>query len=933
MRRPESDTTIPVRVSFRSRAARLAAQLLILPAALAVATILPVDAHAVVVKTAADVCPGNPDPCNVNAVMDIPNGLCTNNNNACSSNTDCTLPGFCKLGAVVLDFGVRDVVVASPGQFNFGTSSGTILCGDFTANTTGAAIDANGVDAGGSDSGTVKIFSRRKCSVGNPGFPCLTPSDCQLGVCGSRRCSNANTRLCLNDVDCSVGPCIQKGLNFVCDKENSRQCATNADCTLGTCPAQLSCRNRAGETVVNCASNTDCGFGTCTVGTASITMGGSITGNSEFPAFIDLRAADNISLTKTVNLAGTTADSDGGELSADATNGSVLVAAKVTATSGGLSTGGDVSLYAGLDVTISDEIDMTGGDYDGGTIDIDAGRDVAIGRSLLANSGAGAGFGGEFLIVAGRDLTITGVSAANKTGLETSGRANLFNEAGDGGSQDLSAERNLTMNVNTRIISNGAAPDAVGGDIVLDASGNFVFNGDITAKALGANGGGGTLEGYGGGTLSVGTTGIIDLTGGSDAGGDLQLYSTNNLTFAGLANLGASNGGSAGSIFVDSDDGDATVSGVLRASQGNGGDIDVSACRVTLTATGQIDSGLSTGANSITARESMKLLSGSLMKTGAGGTNTLIYRTAAKPPQISGTVSPTATQVVNGLLSPCPVCGNSELDGGETCEDGNTVNGDGCNSQCQNEKCVTQTAPKIACTTNADCGTAFDCDTVSGFCGPWVLCEDGNACTTDTCNTALNGGTCQHAAKNCADNFGCTTDSCDAATGDCLHVPNDAACNDQNVCTDDVCTVQSGCATTANDDPCDDNNSCTTDDACVAQVCTGTPIDGCGVCGDGQVGGSEECDDGNSTFATGEYCGANCVLVPCGKPTGTALPVKSSDAQYTLRAAVGLVSCCLRVCDVDGLGTIVASDAQRLLRIAVGQSLALLCPTTGGCPP
>lgn len=932
MMRLESGPTISERCGVRARLAKSASRLLILPVALFAAALASVDAHAVTVTKATDVCAGNADPCNVTSVMDIPEGLCTNNAAACTTNTDCTLPGFCKPGSVVLDFGVRDVSVSGAGQFNFGASSGSILCGDFTASTTNPAIDANAVVDAVAQSGTVKIFARRKCSLGNPAFPCINPAACQLGPCGTRRCASGPTRACLNDVDCAVGPCIQKGLNKVCTKEESRQCITNADCDLGACPAQLTCKNRANETVVNCASNTDCAFGTCTVGTASIAMGGSIVGNSVYPAFIDLRAADNVSLTKTINLAGTTADSDGGELSVDATNGSITVAAKVTVTSGGLSTGGDVSLYAGQDVVTSDEIDMTGGDYDGGTIDIDAGRDVSIGRSLLADSGSGAGFGGEFLIVASRDITISGVSAANKTGLETSGHANLFNEAGDGGSQDLSADRNLTLNVNTRIVSNGAAPDAIGGDVVLDASGNLISNGDITAKGLGANGGGGTLEGYGGGTLSVGA-GVIDLTGGADAGGDLQFYSTGNLAFAGLADLSASNGGNAGSIFLDSSDGDASVSGSLRTNTGNNGAIDVSACRVTLTALGQIDAGLTTGDNSITARESMKLLSGSLMKTGSLGTNTLVYRTAAKPPTISGTVTPTATKVVNGLLPPCPVCGNAEIDGGETCDDGNTVNNDGCNSSCQNEKCVTQTAPKIACTTNVDCGTARTCDTGSGFCTPWGLCEDGNICTTDTCNTTLNGGTCQHATKNCADNFNCTTDSCQAATGNCLHVPNDAACSDQNVCTDDLCSVATGCSYTANSDPCNDNNSCTEDDTCSAQVCSGNPIGGCGVCGDGQINGTEECDDGNATFARGEYCGENCVLIPCGKPTDTPLPVLSSDAQYTLQAAVKLVQCCLRVCDVDNTKTILASDAQRLLRKAVGQSVELNCPTTGGCPP
>ena len=925
-------TTASVRNVGRRDAGR-AARRMVLPAALMLAALACAEAHAITVTKATDVCASDANPCAVTSVLDIPNGLCTNNNSLpCTTNTDCTLPGFCKLDAVVLDFGIRDVSVTGAGQFNFGTSSGSILCGDFAASTTNPAIDANGVDASGSDSGQVRIFSRRLCSVGNPAFPCLNPSDCKLGECKPRRCQNGTTKVCLGDADCSVGPCIQKQLKKICTKDESRSCITNADCELGACPLQTTCSGR-GTNPINCATNSDCDFGTCTTGTASITMGGSIVGNSEYPAFIDLRATDDITITKSINLTGTTPDSDGGELSVDATFGSITVAGAVTAKSGGFSTGGDVSLYAGTDVVVSAEIDITGGDYDGGTIDVDAGRDVAIGRSILANSGSGAGFGGEFLVVAGRDLSITGVSSSSKTGLETSGHANLFNEAGDGGAQDFTADRNLSLGVNTRIISNGSAPDALGGDIVLDASGNFEFHGDVTAKALGANGGGGTLEGYSGGTMTIGPAGTVDLTGGGDGAGDLQFYGNGNLGFSGLADLSASNGGNGGSIYLDSNEGDANISGTLRINSGGNGDMDVNACRITLTGTGQLDAGLTDVDNTLTAHESMKLLNGSLMKTGPAGINKLVYRTAAKPPIINGTVSPAAVQVVNPALVGCPVCGNSEIDQGETCDDGNTTNGDKCNSQCQNEKCVTQTAPKIPCTSNADCG-AFDCDLMSGFCGPWELCEDGNVCTTDTCNTALNLGTCQHVAKNCADAHACTVDSCDAATGNCLHAANDAACADQNPCTDNICVVATGCSAVANDEPCNDNNSCTENDACVASQCTGTPIGGCGVCGDGAVNGSDQCDDGNATFVSGEYCGEGCVLIPCGKPTNStgAIP-KSSDAQFTLRAAVGLVDCCPRVCDADNTQTIVASDAQRILRKAVGQVVTLNCPTTGVCPP
>ena len=99
------------------------------------------------------------------------------------------------------------------------------------------------------------------------------------------------------------------------------------------------------------------------------------------------------------------------------------------------------------------------------------------------------------------------------------------------------------------------------------------------------------------------------------------------------------------------------------------------------------------------------------------------------------------------------------------------------------------------------------------------------------------------------------------------------------------------------------------------------------VCGDGNVEGTEACDDGNATFTAGEHCGVDCVRIPCGKPTNSSgeLP-KSSDALFVLRAAVEQSQCDVEVCDADGNGTVVATDALRILRKAVQQPVELLCP-------
>jgi len=836
-------------------------------------------AFAAPATTASDVCPGDPNPCNVTSSFEV------------TSNA-------------VLDFGTRTVNVTGSGQFDFGSGSGTILCGGFTASTASPAINAKGPDGfGGTSSGAVSVQARRTCTIGNPAVPCLSESNCQLGACNARRCSLKSTRTCTIDANCKLGTCGAASKR--CSASASVRCNTNADCDYGSCPEQLTCANAA-DSPVNCAVNADCDFGTCTVGTASISMGGSIVGNSASPASVSLRAADSISISKIVNLSSTTLEAEGGDLYAEASLGSVTVTATINAPGGGDAQGGAVELVAGTDVTVASDITVTGGDSDGGSVEISSGRDAVISRSLLASSVSGAGFGGEIIIDAGRDVTITGVGPANRTILETDGHTDIESFAGDGGAQDLTAGRNLALNVNTRISNDGSAPDGSGSDVSIDVDGDVLIGGTIRSRAIGIAGSGGFVDIFSGGATQVSSTGEFDVSGGEDGGGAIEFYSGGNVDFSGSAVASGTNGGTGGSAFISSDV-NASVAGSMVVNGVGAGSLEVDACRVTLTGTALLDNKVAVGDNTLLARESMKLLAGSQMKTG-GGPNQLLYRSAAKPPVISGTVSPAPQLVLSPALPGCPECGNAEIDQTETCDDGNTTNGDGCSSTCQNENCILQTG-------------------APGY--PDVpLCDDGNACTTDVCNTTLNGGTCQHPTKDCSDAFGCTVDSCVPGTGACLHTPNDAACDDSNVCTDNFCTEQSGCGSTNNTGSCPtDNNTCTENDTCVAGVCAGTPIEGCGVCGDSQVNAPEECDDGNATFTAGEYCGVACVLIPCGKPTNStgALP-KTSDALFVLKTAVGQNTCAKQVCDVDSNGNIVTNDALRVLRAAVGQTQVLNCP-------
>ena len=66
-------------------------------------------------------------------------------------------------------------------------------------------------------------------------------------------------------------------------------------------------------------------------------------------------------------------------------------------------------------------------------------------------------------------------------------------------------------------------------------------------------------------------------------------------------------------------------------------------------------------------------------------------------------------------------------------------------------------------------------------------------------------------------------------------------------------------------------------------------------------------------------------VATCGDPTGDSATT-ATDALLTLNAAVGLASCALCTCDIDGSTTVTASDALFILNVAVGQPLDSACP-------
>jgi len=241
-------------------------------------------------------------------------------------------------------------------------------------------------------------------------------------------------------------------------------------------------------------------------------------------------------------------------------------------------------------------------------------------------------------------------------------------------------------------------------------------------------------------------------------------------------------------------------------------------------------------------------------------------------------------------------CVNDPVADGTSCDDG-----DACSTidECSSGSCV-GSAP-IDCDDGIAC-TDDSCDPGTGSCvndpvAEGTSCDDGDLCTTnDQCSSGVCGGT----SPDCDDGNVCTTDSCDPGTG-CVNVANSEPCNDGiacttgdvcssgacngtednslcsdgNDCTDDVCTVDIGCSNPNNTAFCDDGDACTDNDQCSSGSCVGVNI--CSTCGDGVCEGSsagEDCTTCSADCPSG-FFGTCCGDGVCGflESFGSGCPV------------------------------------------------------------
>ncbi len=218
-------------------------------------------------------------------------------------------------------------------------------------------------------------------------------------------------------------------------------------------------------------------------------------------------------------------------------------------------------------------------------------------------------------------------------------------------------------------------------------------------------------------------------------------------------------------------------------------------------------------------------------------------------------------------------CGDGIVAGDEVCDDGNTKSGDGCLEDCRGKE------------------PFFACPVTGGACSKTTLCGDGTVTPDEACDdfNRENGDGCSSACE-VESGFSCPGGrSCTSVCGDGIVVGNEQCDDAGNAAPgcDERCDLEEGyfCPTPGEackpsvcgngvregleqcDDgalagdgvtPVPDNNL---GDGCTPR-CTSEPVCSNGECvsscGDGIIGDSEACDDGNTRNNDG--CSSSCEL-------------------------------------------------------------------------
>ncbi|HEX3761505.1 MAG TPA: DUF4215 domain-containing protein, partial [Kofleriaceae bacterium] len=214
----------------------------------------------------------------------------------------------------------------------------------------------------------------------------------------------------------------------------------------------------------------------------------------------------------------------------------------------------------------------------------------------------------------------------------------------------------------------------------------------------------------------------------------------------------------------------------------------------------------------------------------------------------------------------------------EQCDDGNLDDNDGCSHDCEREFCGDGIVNNGEVCDRALTPTTCNLDCTSSSCGDHKLnpaageqCDDGNTVDGDGCSAACTfehcGNNVVDAGEECDGVFGLQPCSATCHQERCGNgiLDNDLANNVIEQCDDGNLADNDGCSHDCKREFCGDgivNNGELCDRALTPELCNldCTPS----ICGDHKLdtAAGEQCDDGNTT--SGDGCSATCTFEHCG---------------------------------------------------------------------
>ncbi|MCO4761019.1 MAG: hypothetical protein KC502_05910 [Myxococcales bacterium] len=263
-----------------------------------------------------------------------------------------------------------------------------------------------------------------------------------------------------------------------------------------------------------------------------------------------------------------------------------------------------------------------------------------------------------------------------------------------------------------------------------------------------------------------------------------------------------------------------------------------------------------------------------------------------------------------------------------TCDDKNPCTNDACNPK---TGCV-YTANEGACDADGDACTSGDkCSEKTCLPGKKKNCDDDEPCTADSCDKKTGQCQSKQLTSNCDDGNACTQDDkCGLAKDGkytCL-AGGAVVCNDNNACTTDSCDSKKGCTTKAAQDGanCNDGNACTEKDACKSGSCVGSPL-ASGACDDKNECTIDSCDSkqgclhkpvSGSKCSDGDECtsGDTCTSGKCVAGTNLCACQQDSDCKDQEDSSL---------CN----GTLYCDKSAKLFKCKVKPGTVVTCDTTG----